>query len=151
MIFRNLLFLTLLTILSYNISAQVLSNPKIGVGSIYGGQAQGLGAELAVAADLSKIFTLNIRFSKIGRGLTRIGGGIEVTPITLGRFSPSIGLEYYYNSQNNSFFGDPEIQKFGNMELPIMLNYKISDKFDIGLGGALGSNNLIRLNTYYKF
>jgi len=150
--FKNLLFLTVLTLFSYNINAQLISNPKVGLGFAYNGPSYGLLIELSAGADISKHFTLNLRYGSNSQFLKRFGGGIEYKPITLGRFTPSIGLEYYYNIVDNSFIGDPDIQKFGNVDVPIMLNYKISEKFDIGLGGVIGSDeNMIRLNTYYKF
>ena len=153
--FKNLLFLTVLTLFSYNINAQLLSNPKIGLGTSYGGSSIGLMAELSVGADLSKHFTLNLRYASNGDFLNRIGGGVEYKPLTLGRFTPSIGLEYFYNTEDSTFFGDSETQNFSNIDVPIMLNYKVSNRFDICLGGILGSNEstsfTIRLNAFYFF
>jgi len=145
--YRNLIILVASLIVTVTLNAQTLTSPRIGLGLIYGGSSQGGMSEFALAQDLSDVFTLNFRYGTNYKTRSKFGGGVEVTSFIIGRFSPSIGLEYYYNIQDNSLFGVSEIQKFGNWDVPIMLNYKVSDRFNIGLGGVMSSHNSIRLNT----
>lgn len=113
---KNLIFLTILTLFSYNINAQFINNFKIGAGVTYESPNVGLMSELSVGNEVSEKLTLNFRFARNYQGSTssfRIGGGIEYRPIKIGRFIPSVGLEYHYNSVDRTFFGFEEKEQFG--------------------------------------
>lgn len=158
---KNFFILTVLTLLSYNINAQFLSNFKIGAGGTYEGYEIGTLSELSLGASSNEKLSLNLRYARNFEGYYssfRIGGGFEYRPFKLGRFIPSVGLEYYYYNVDRSFFGIEEKDIFGNFQIPIMLNYELSDKIEIGIGTAIKKPNvgstsfgLSRFNLSYKF
>ena len=129
------------------LDAQILNNPRVGGNILYGGQSTGLLGELNFRLGVGDKFDLITRYTTNANTADRVTFGVLYKPIQLGRFYPSIGLDLSYNYEE--LFGFEEREKFLSIEVPLMLNYRITKRIEVNTGLVFRESKFSRANNNY--
>ncbi len=126
--------------------AQILNNPRVGGNILHGGPSTGLLYELNFRLGIrGDKFDLIARYTTNANTTDRVTFGIIYKPIQLGRFYPSIGFGLSYNFEK--LFGFEERDKFLSLEVPLMLNYRITNRVEINGGYIFRESKFSRANN----